>query len=73
MPHARGAVAHQSYYFGTACAVDGRIHKAPVLSWNAVKRANALGYTQLYWYRDGLDAWEAAGLPAHPAAPEAFP
>ncbi|NER58847.1 PQQ-dependent catabolism-associated CXXCW motif protein [Pseudomonas sp. MAFF212428] len=43
------------------------------LSWNAVKRANALGYTRLYWYRDGLDAWEAAGLPVHPAAPEAFP
>ena len=43
------------------------------LSWNAVKRANALGYTRLYWYRDGLDAWENAGLPVHPATPEAFP
>lgn len=43
------------------------------LSWNAVKRANALGYARLYWYRDGLDAWEAAGLPVHPATPEAFP
>jgi len=43
------------------------------LSWNAVKRADALGYTRLYWYRDGLDAWENAGLPVHPATPEAFP
>ena len=43
------------------------------LSWNAVKRADALGYTRLYWYRDGLDAWENAGLPVHSATPEAFP
>lgn len=43
------------------------------LSWNAVKRARALGYTQLYWYRDGLDAWEAAGLPVQPAQPQPLP
>ena len=23
------------------------------------RTATALGYTRLYWYRDGLDAWEA--------------
>lgn len=40
------------------------------LSWNAVKRAAALGYTHLYWYRDGVDAWEAAGLPLQQASPE---
>ena len=28
-----------------------------------------LGYTQLYWYRDGIDAWEAAGLPTADAEP----
>jgi PQQ-dependent catabolism-associated CXXCW motif protein len=33
------------------------------MSWNATKRAASWGYTQLYWYRDGIDAWEAAGLP----------
>ncbi|MBS7690012.1 PQQ-dependent catabolism-associated CXXCW motif protein [Pseudomonas lalucatii] len=33
------------------------------LSWNAVKRAHRLGYGNLYWYRDGIDAWEQAGLP----------
>ncbi len=43
------------------------------LSWNAVKRASALGYSRLYWYRDGLDAWENAGLPVVAATPEAFP
>ncbi|WP_375738617.1 PQQ-dependent catabolism-associated CXXCW motif protein [Pseudomonas boanensis] len=43
------------------------------LSWNAVKRASALGYTQLYWYRDGIDAWEQAGLPLQPAHPEPLP
>ncbi|WP_044872348.1 PQQ-dependent catabolism-associated CXXCW motif protein [Pseudomonas sp. LFM046] len=43
------------------------------LSWNAVKRAAALGYTNLYWYRDGIDAWEQAGLPLQPARPLPFP
>ncbi|MCY1290385.1 PQQ-dependent catabolism-associated CXXCW motif protein [compost metagenome] len=43
------------------------------LSWNAVKRAHALGYANLYWYRDGIDAWEQAGLPLQPAQPQAFP
>lgn len=40
------------------------------LGWNAVKRAHAMGYTNLYWYRDGIDAWEQAGLPLQPATPE---
>lgn len=39
------------------------------LGWNAVKRAHALGYRNLYWYRDGIDAWEQAGLPLDPAQP----
>ena len=42
------------------------------LSWNAVKRAANLGYTSVYWYRDGLDAWEAAKLPVTVAQPEPF-
>lgn len=32
-------------------------------SYNAMLRANAAGYTQLYWYRGGLAAWQEAGLP----------
>ena len=42
------------------------------LSWNAVKRATQLGYTSVYWYRDGVDAWEAANLPVTAATPEPF-
>ena len=43
------------------------------LSWNAVKRAATLGYQNLYWYRDGVDAWQAANLPVTTAQPEPFP
>ncbi|QNH04081.1 PQQ-dependent catabolism-associated CXXCW motif protein [Pseudomonas sp. B11D7D] len=43
------------------------------LSWNAARRAHAMGYRQLYWYRDGVDAWEQAGLPLEPAQPAELP
>ena len=43
------------------------------LGWNATRRARALGYTRLYWYRDGIDAWQQAGLPLEPAEPVALP
>lgn len=33
------------------------------LSYNASLRAVALGYTQVLWYRGGVQAWRAAGLP----------
>ena len=33
------------------------------LSYNAALRAVALGYTRVYWYRGGIEAWRAAGLP----------
>lgn len=39
------------------------------LSWNAVQRAARYGYTRLYWYREGTDGWEAAGLPLVRAEP----
>lgn len=42
------------------------------LSWNATRRARTLGYTQLYWYRDGVDAWQQAGLPLQEAEPAAL-
>ena len=41
------------------------------MSWNATKRAARWGYTQLYWYRDGTDGWEAAALPTEEATPAA--
>ncbi len=41
------------------------------MSWNATKRAASYGYTQLYWYRDGMTGWEAASLPTEEAMPAA--
>jgi PQQ-dependent catabolism-associated CXXCW motif protein len=39
------------------------------MSWNAARRAIALGYAGVHWYPDGTEGWAAAGLPlaeAHP-------
>jgi PQQ-dependent catabolism-associated CXXCW motif protein len=33
------------------------------LSYNASLRAAALGYSRVYWFRGGIEAWRAAGLP----------
>ena len=33
------------------------------LSYNAALRAVAAGYGRVYWYRGGVEAWAAAGLP----------
>ena len=33
------------------------------LSWNAAKRAVALGVDGIYWYPAGSDGWREAGLP----------
>jgi PQQ-dependent catabolism-associated CXXCW motif protein len=34
------------------------------MSWNAAKRArHELGYTQVYWYPEGVQGWKTAGLP----------
>jgi rhodanese-related sulfurtransferase len=43
------------------------------MSWNATKRAAGWGYTQLYWYRDGTDGWEAAKLPMEDREPVTGP
>lgn len=37
------------------------------LSYNASLRAVALGYRSVLWYRGGIEAWRAAGLPMAPA------
>jgi PQQ-dependent catabolism-associated CXXCW motif protein len=39
------------------------------MSWNAAKRALAMGYTNIAWYPAGTDGWRAAGLPLQEAAP----
>ena len=33
------------------------------MSYNAALRAIAAGYTNVLWYRGGIEAWQAAGLP----------
>lgn len=42
------------------------------MSWNAVKRAHALGYSKLFWYPEGTDGWAESGLPLAPAQPESL-
>jgi PQQ-dependent catabolism-associated CXXCW motif protein len=43
------------------------------MSWNAAKRALALGYPNVAWYRDGTDGWFAANLPLETAIPQPRP
>jgi PQQ-dependent catabolism-associated CXXCW motif protein len=43
------------------------------MSWNAAKRALALGYSNVAWYPEGTDGWLAAGLPLKDATPEPRP
>ncbi len=37
------------------------------MSYNAALRAVAAGYTNVYWYRGGLQAWQMAGHPVFPS------
>lgn len=37
------------------------------MSYNASLRAIALGYQRVLWYRGGIEAWKAAGLPTRTA------
>jgi PQQ-dependent catabolism-associated CXXCW motif protein len=39
------------------------------MSWNAAKRARAMGYTAIDWYPGGVDGWRRAGLPLAVARP----
>ena len=43
------------------------------MSWNAAKRALALGYSNIAWYPEGTDGWQAALLPLQDATPEPRP
>ena len=43
------------------------------MSWNAAKRALALGYKNVGWYPEGTDGWKAAGLPLESAEPTPMP
>ncbi len=37
------------------------------MSYNAALRAINLGYTNVLWYRGGIEAWQQAGLPLQPS------
>lgn len=39
------------------------------MSWNAAKRAVALGYSAVRWFPDGTDGWEGEGGMLEPAGP----
>jgi PQQ-dependent catabolism-associated CXXCW motif protein len=43
------------------------------MSWNAAKRALALGYPNVAWYPEGTDGWLGALLPLKDAMPEPRP
>ena len=54
---ARGTRFTRAYCQGTYCW----------MSYNAALRAINLGYTNVLWYRGGIEAWKQAGLPTAPA------
>jgi PQQ-dependent catabolism-associated CXXCW motif protein len=39
------------------------------MSYNAALRAINAGYTNVLWYRGGIEAWKSAGLPTQPEQP----
>lgn len=39
------------------------------MSWNAAKRALALGHAAVAWYPDGTDGWSEAGFPLEESEP----
>jgi PQQ-dependent catabolism-associated CXXCW motif protein len=48
-------------------------HETCWLSWNAAKRAISYGYGSVYWYRDGIEGWKAAGYPTAVIEPQVAP
>ena len=68
--------SYQSDFAAGLNQVTGGVRSRPVVffcagancweSYNATLRANAAGYTRLFWYRGGLAAWAEARLPMAP-------
>lgn len=48
-------------------------HEKCWLSWNAARRAIEHGYTNVYWFPEGIEGWRAAGYPTEIVEPEAVP
>jgi PQQ-dependent catabolism-associated CXXCW motif protein len=40
------------------------------MSWNAAKRVQSYGYSNVAWYPEGTEGWEFAGLPLENSRPE---
>jgi PQQ-dependent catabolism-associated CXXCW motif protein len=40
------------------------------MSWNAAKRAQSYGYTQVLWFADGIEAWREAEAPTETLTPD---
>ena len=40
------------------------------MSWNAAKRAQSYGYSNVAWYPEGTDGWRRADLPVAESRPE---
>jgi len=45
-------------------------HERCWLSWNAAKRAIGYGYRRVFWFADGIEGWNAAGLPTEVVEPQ---
>jgi len=43
------------------------------MSWNAAKRAREWGYTQVMWFREGVDAWSDNDWPLQDSEPVNLP
>ena len=64
-------VMQQYFERGLQQATDGDPERVIVfyclancwMSWNAAKRAIAIGYSNVAWYPDGTDGWAAQHLP----------
>lgn len=41
------------------------------MSWNAARRAGELGF-HAAWFPEGVDGWQASGLPTHDVLPDGF-
>ncbi len=76
------APAMQDYFVRGLRAARGNARERPLvfycladcwMSWNAAKRALALGFAPVAWYPDGTTGWRAAGLPLEPRAPQPRP
>jgi hypothetical protein len=43
------------------------------MSYNAALRAINAGYTNVLWYRGGIEAWKMAGLPTQAVQQQGYP